>query len=146
MSDPHPTSPTLSEIGHLFLSSVRQRQTDGAPMPRRRPPGGGGGAAAREPVMVTVPLRPTNRSPAEPVTVAVAAQRPQMSEEVFKNVQVLKGIPVNEFLGIMGFFSASLISASMSEYGTAGRAASCTITCVASADSVTAPALFNSKT
>ena len=36
------------------------------------------------------------------------AQKPQMAEEVFKNVQVLKGIPVNEFLGIMGFFSASL--------------------------------------
>src|SRR5438874_10455441 len=35
-------------------------------------------------------------------------ERPQMAEEVFKNVQVLKGIPVNEFLGIMGFFSASL--------------------------------------
>jgi photosynthetic reaction center cytochrome c subunit len=39
---------------------------------------------------------------------AGSAQRPQMAEEVFKNVQVLKGIPVNEFLGIMGFFSASL--------------------------------------
>ena len=36
------------------------------------------------------------------------AERPQMADEVFKNVQVLKGIPVNEFLGIMGFFSASL--------------------------------------
>src|SRR5436190_18218392 len=36
------------------------------------------------------------------------AQRPQMAEEVFKNVQMLKEIPVNEFLGIMGFFSASL--------------------------------------
>jgi photosynthetic reaction center cytochrome c subunit len=35
-------------------------------------------------------------------------QKPQMAEEVFKNVQVLKGIPVNQFLGIMGFFSASL--------------------------------------
>jgi photosynthetic reaction center cytochrome c subunit len=35
-------------------------------------------------------------------------QRPQMSDELFKNVQVLKGIPVNEFLGVMGFFSASL--------------------------------------
>lgn len=34
--------------------------------------------------------------------------KPQMAEELFKNVQVLKGIPVNEFLGIMGFFSASL--------------------------------------
>jgi len=39
---------------------------------------------------------------------AAPAARPQMAEEVFKNVQVLKGIPVNEFLGIMGFFSASL--------------------------------------
>ena len=36
------------------------------------------------------------------------AERPQMADEVFKNIQVLKGIPVNEFLGIMGFFSASL--------------------------------------
>src|SRR5262245_53088015 len=38
----------------------------------------------------------------------VSTVRPQMAEELFKNVQVLKGIPVNEFLGIMGFFSASL--------------------------------------
>ena len=35
-------------------------------------------------------------------------QKPQMAEEVFKNVQVLKGISVNEFMGTMGFFSASL--------------------------------------
>jgi photosynthetic reaction center cytochrome c subunit len=39
---------------------------------------------------------------------AVPAQRPPMAEEVFKNVQVLKGIPVNEFMETMGFFSASL--------------------------------------
>jgi photosynthetic reaction center cytochrome c subunit len=31
-----------------------------------------------------------------------------MAEDVFKNVQVLKGISVNEFMGTMGFFSASL--------------------------------------
>ena len=31
-----------------------------------------------------------------------------MSEDVFKNVQVLRGIPVNEFMGTMGFFAASL--------------------------------------
>jgi outer membrane lipoprotein-sorting protein len=37
-----------------------------------------------------------------------SAQKPQMAEEVFKNVQVLKGISVNEFMGTMGFFSASL--------------------------------------
>jgi hypothetical protein len=31
-----------------------------------------------------------------------------LAEEVFKNVQVLKGIPVDQFMGTMGFFSASL--------------------------------------
>ncbi len=31
-----------------------------------------------------------------------------MAEQVFKNVQLLKGIPVDEFMGTMGFFSASL--------------------------------------
>jgi photosynthetic reaction center cytochrome c subunit len=31
-----------------------------------------------------------------------------MAEEVFKNVQVLKGIPVDEFMGTMGVFSAAL--------------------------------------
>ncbi len=31
-----------------------------------------------------------------------------MAEDVFKNVQVLKGIPVNQFMETMGFFSASL--------------------------------------
>src|SRR5262245_37445428 len=29
---------TLSEISHLFLSSVREKQTRGAPRPQRRPP------------------------------------------------------------------------------------------------------------
>ena len=37
-----------------------------------------------------------------------AEQKQQMAEDVFKNVQVLKGISVNEFMGTMGFFSASL--------------------------------------
>ena len=35
-------------------------------------------------------------------------QKPQMAEEVFKNVQVLKGIPVDQFMSTMGFFSAAL--------------------------------------
>ena len=39
---------------------------------------------------------------------ASAAQKPQMAEEAFKNVQVLRGIPVKEFMETMGFFSASL--------------------------------------
>ena len=37
-----------------------------------------------------------------------AAQKPPMAEEVFKNVRVLKGIPVDEFMGTMGIFSAAL--------------------------------------
>jgi photosynthetic reaction center cytochrome c subunit len=36
------------------------------------------------------------------------AQRPPMSEEVFKNVQVMKGIAVDEFMNTMGVFSAAL--------------------------------------
>ncbi len=42
-------------------------------------------------------------------TARVASQqRPTMSDQVFKNVQVLKGIPVDEFLGTMGIMAASL--------------------------------------
>jgi outer membrane lipoprotein-sorting protein len=36
------------------------------------------------------------------------ADRPQLSDEVFRNIQVLKGLPVNQFMATMGFFSASL--------------------------------------
>ena len=36
------------------------------------------------------------------------AQKPLMAEDVFKNIQVLKGIPVNQFMETMSFFSASL--------------------------------------
>src|ERR1700681_4540026 len=35
-------------------------------------------------------------------------QKPLMAEDVFTNVQVLKGIPVNQFMETMGFFSAAL--------------------------------------
>ena len=37
-----------------------------------------------------------------------AADRPLLSDQVFKNVQVMKGIPVDQFMATMGFFSASL--------------------------------------
>src|SRR5438132_8130696 len=37
-----------------------------------------------------------------------AGARPQMAEEAFKNIQVLKGIPVDEFMGTMGLFSAAM--------------------------------------
>jgi photosynthetic reaction center cytochrome c subunit len=39
---------------------------------------------------------------------APAAAKPQMAEQAFKNIQVLKGIPVDEFMGTMGLFSAAL--------------------------------------
>src|ERR1043166_5655379 len=46
-------------------------------------------------------------------TILMAAQAPPtekapLAEEVFKNVRVLRGIPVDEFMGTMGFFSAAL--------------------------------------
>lgn len=39
-----------------------------------------------------------------------AAQEPKplLAEEVFKNIQVLRGVPVTQFMATMGFFSASL--------------------------------------
>jgi photosynthetic reaction center cytochrome c subunit len=39
---------------------------------------------------------------------AMGQQKPLMAEDVFKNVQVLKGIPVNQFMDTMGFFAAAL--------------------------------------
>ena len=39
---------------------------------------------------------------------AAPAQNPQMSDTVFKNVRVLKGIPVDEFMDSMGMFASSL--------------------------------------
>src|SRR4029077_19406824 len=36
------------------------------------------------------------------------AAKPVMAEDVFKNVQVLRGIPVDEFMATMGFIAASL--------------------------------------
>jgi hypothetical protein len=37
-----------------------------------------------------------------------APEKPLMSDQVFKNVQVMKGIPVDQFMATMGFFAASL--------------------------------------
>jgi photosynthetic reaction center cytochrome c subunit len=39
---------------------------------------------------------------------AAQEPRPQMAEEVFKNVTVLKGIPVDEFMSTMGMFAAAV--------------------------------------
>ena len=42
------------------------------------------------------------------VVPAGAQSKPTLAEDVFKNVQVLKGIPADEFMNTMGFFAASL--------------------------------------
>jgi outer membrane lipoprotein-sorting protein len=39
---------------------------------------------------------------------AAPEPKPLMAEQVFKNIQVLRGVPVKEFMETMGFFSASL--------------------------------------
>src|ERR1043165_6252834 len=41
-------------------------------------------------------------------TSSTATGQPVMVEDVFKNVQELKGIPVNQFMDTMGFFAAAL--------------------------------------
>jgi photosynthetic reaction center cytochrome c subunit len=48
------------------------------------------------------------RGQARPAAQAAGTARPQLSEEAFKNVTVLRGISVREFMNTMGFFAASL--------------------------------------
>src|SRR5918995_4325577 len=43
-----------------------------------------------------------------PQAAPTAAQSQMAAEQVFKNVTVLRGIPVDEFMGTMGVFSAAL--------------------------------------
>ncbi len=69
--------------------------------------------AAKPPSGHTTPtaFRPACGQPGYSQTAAqsTAAPRPeQVSDEAFKNVQLLKGIPVDEFMGTMGLFSAAL--------------------------------------
>lgn len=40
--------------------------------------------------------------------IAFAQDKPRMADDVFKNIQVLKGLTVDEFMGTMGLFSAAL--------------------------------------
>jgi outer membrane lipoprotein-sorting protein len=57
---------------------------------------GGLGAVAYLAITAQVPAQPAQ------------LEKPLLAEDVFKNVQVLRGIPVNEFMNTMGFFSAAL--------------------------------------
>ena len=42
------------------------------------------------------------------ISVAARQEKPPMADDVFKNIQVLRGLTVDEFMGTMGFISASL--------------------------------------
>ncbi len=55
-------------------------------------------------LLAVVPASAQQAGP-QPVS---TVEKPLMSDQYFKNVQVLKGIPVNEFMDTMGFFAASL--------------------------------------
>ncbi len=48
------------------------------------------------------------QQPSSAQVAAATPATPQMSDKVFKNVQVLKGIPVDEFMGTMGVYTTSL--------------------------------------
>jgi photosynthetic reaction center cytochrome c subunit len=42
------------------------------------------------------------------ISVRAQQEKPLMADDVFKNIQVLKGLTLDEFMGTMGFISASL--------------------------------------
>src|SRR3954451_7588832 len=73
----------------------------------------GRAAAASATPSIKTAERPAVLSPAfgVPGYVQAGAQsaspKRQLSDEAFKNVQLLKGIPVDEFMGAMGLFSAA---------------------------------------
>ncbi|HEX4795426.1 MAG TPA: hypothetical protein VH370_16640 [Humisphaera sp.] len=58
MSDPNQPKRSLSEISHLFLSSVRERHTNGAPRPQRIPPKGNNVASGSAKQEFSIDLTP----------------------------------------------------------------------------------------
>ena len=58
--------------------------------------------------LLTICLLGTTLVRAQTGPAAPAGQKPLLSEQAFKNVRVLRGIPVKEFMETMGFFAASL--------------------------------------
>ena len=53
-------------------------------------------------------LTPGSTVSAQAPAAAAAGPKPQMAEDVYKDIKVLRGIPVDEFLGTMGVFTNSL--------------------------------------
>ena len=64
------------------------------------------GKAGWEPLAAACGVSPAGFAAA--VGQAAPGEQAPMAEEVFENVQVLQGIPVDEFMGTMGLFSAGL--------------------------------------
>jgi photosynthetic reaction center cytochrome c subunit len=60
------------------------------------------------PISMAVALNETNVIGVAFAQNQAAAPKSEMSDVAFKNIQVLKGIPVDEFMGTMGLFSAAL--------------------------------------
>ena len=58
--------------------------------------------------LLTICLLGTTFARGQTGSAAPAQQKPILAEQAFKNVQVLRGIPVKEFMETMGFFAASL--------------------------------------
>jgi photosynthetic reaction center cytochrome c subunit len=54
------------------------------------------------------PAAQSVQAPRAASAAAAATPMPVMAEDVFKNLQILKGIPVNQFMETMGFFTASV--------------------------------------
>src|SRR5687768_14767048 len=59
-------------------------------------------------VLLTVCLPGSTAVRGQTGATAPAGQKPMLSEQAFKDVRELRGIPVKEFMETMGFFSASL--------------------------------------
>ena len=58
--------------------------------------------------LLTICLLGTTVASGQTGAAAPAAQKPLLSDQAFKDVRELRGIPVKEFMETMGFFSASL--------------------------------------
>jgi len=76
----------------IYLGAVALVGSRATPAPRPAPPA----QAAAQAQPAALPLVGT-------------AQQPVLAEQIFKNVQVLRGIPATEFMHTMGFFSASTL-------------------------------------
>lgn len=98
------TSPTQSST----TATPAPAQAAGRMAPGTSVPLSAASAFAQAPAgRAQAPAAPAGRAQA-PTARAAAAPRPGMSDAVFKNVQVLKNIPVDEFMGTMGVFTTSL--------------------------------------